>query len=335
MVLRNNLLRCACAIFSLLSSTAPAAAIEHNQGSVKALSKAYGFVLGQNYTLQRIRVAYPHAALQVEQARLAFNAAFPDIQDKLERELVSAITEQKFRELKREINKKITDTVAVQQITPQTAEGFLETVKARSKGNDIEEDVLRYLLAVRYASNPVGEYVDGFRQRYRTDGTGKSQGIKVALQVPRSWLAKDGERPHIVKKWLSEGGTGKYVLHLDFRGAEGYEPSRQEIERSVKNGELRDFVPEGGVFHNGGSFSVEGRPGYWIDMSINLERIGYRMYERAYMYQFFFRGKAIGIMCTSIDTEENSKIADAAAALNKPLCLQVINSIVLEQKYGD
>src|SRR6266705_3374482 len=97
----------------------------------------------------------------------------PDVKKKLEAELTAALTEPKFKELRAGMDNKIRPFQTKQQLTPQLAQQFLEQVTARAKGDEMEPDVLRYLLAVRYAANPVAEFGDGFRQRFRTDGTGK------------------------------------------------------------------------------------------------------------------------------------------------------------------
>ncbi len=309
------------------------AALTHTQPSVKAISKVYGFLLGQNFSLTRIERTYPEMAMQVEMARLTFNAAFPDIQKKLEAELVSAINDGNFKKIKTELEQKLRDVLSKQQITPHLARQFLEQVKARAKGDEMELDVLRYLLAVQYSANPVGEFSAQFRQRFRTDGSGKAQGIRLGLQLPRSWLANEGERPHIVQKWTSEGGTGDSIVMLDIRDAEGYNPTRNDIERFVKSGEVHDIVPEGGVFHEAGTFSMEKRTGFWVDMSVRLERAGIRMYQRSRIHQLFINGKAVGLMCMSFSRQDEPQKADAAAKLNKPICQQVLNSLVLDQAY--
>lgn len=322
------------ALLLYVCCASPAAAtLNYTHTSIKALSKAYGFALGQEFGLARVERTYPEAAMQVELARLTFNSAFPDIKKKLEAELTAAMTEAKFKELRGEMEKKIRPLLTKQQLTPQLAQQFLDQVKVRAKGEDMEADVLRYLLAVRYASNPVVEFADGFRQRFRTDGAGKSQGIRLALQLPRSWLGKDGERPHIVQTWTSEGGTGGTMIALDIRDAQGYNPDRREMERFVKSGEVREVVPDGGTFHDVGTFTMEQRSGYWVDMSVKLERAGLRMYGRGTMHQLFINGKAVGLLCTSYSKEDEPQKANAAAKLNKPICQQVLNSLVLEQAY--
>jgi truncated hemoglobin YjbI len=319
---------------ALFSHTQQAAAtLNHNQTSIKAISKAYGFILGQEFSLERVERTYPDAAMQVELARVTFNSAFPEIKKKLEAELTAALSAPKFKEMRAGMDSKIRPMLSKQQLTPQLAQQFLEQVKARAKGEEMEPDVLHYLLAVRYAKNPVAEFGDGFRQRFRTDGTGKSQGVRLVLQLPRSWVAKDGERPHIVQKWTSEGGTGSSMIMLDIRDAQGYAPDRKEMEHFVKSGEVREIVPEGGTMHDSGTFTMEKRTGYWIDMSLELERAGFRMYERGSIHQLFINGKAVGLMCMSYSKVDKPQQADAAAKLNKPICQQVLNSLVLEQAY--
>jgi hypothetical protein len=308
-------------------------ALEHTPNSVKAISKAYGFILGQEQSLSRIERTYPDAAMQVELVRLGFNSTFPDIKKKLEAELVKALTQPKFKELQKELQEKIRQFQSKQQITPQLAEQFLGQVKARAKGEDMEPDVLMYLLAARYQNNPVAEFGNGFRQRYRTDGSGKSRGIRLVLQLPRSWLAKEGERPHIVQKWVSEGGTGNNIIMLDIRDAEGSSPTKADMEQFVKSGEVRELAPEGGKVVDAGVLAMEKRFGYWAEMTVWQERAGLRMYQRTFLYQLFIDGKAVVLMCMSGAMEGKESKADADAKLNKPLCQQVLNSLVLEQAY--
>jgi hypothetical protein len=309
------------------------AALNHNPSAIKGISQAYGFMLGQEVSLARIERTYPDAAMQVEMARAAFNAAFPDIKRKLEAELTAALTEPKFTEMRTELNKKLNAFATKQQITPQLAQQFLEQVKARAKGDEMEPEVLRYLLTVRYATNPAGEFFDGFRQRYKTDGTGKSQGLRFHLQLPRSWLIKEGERPHVVQKWVSEGGTGLSNIILMVQDTAGETPGRAEMDQFVRSGEIRESVPDDSKYLDGGAFSQEKSAGYWIDMAMPQERAGMKMYSRGRMYVLFFRGKAISVMCMAASAEsEEVKVTAAAVKLN-PLCQQVMNSVVLDQAY--
>lgn len=307
-------------------------AINFNPTSVKGAAQAYGFILGQEYSLSRIAKEFPELSGGVELARAQFGSTFPDIKTKLETQFKKAMGEKLFQETATNLRTKLRETLGHQKITREIAANFLEQVKGRSKG-EIESPVIEYLLAVKYTANPVGEFADGFRQRYQTDGMGKSQGIKINLQLPRSWAGKDGERPHIVQKWVSENGTGLEMIHLDIRDGQGYNPTKKEMEEFVRSGEAKDSVPDGSKYVDSGNFTLEKQTGYWLQMAMPFERAGMKMYQDALMYQFFFRGKAIGIMCQAGGPENEKPKVNEAFKRIRPLCQQVLNSLVLTQAY--
>jgi len=332
MVVLTKAKRCFFMLVLLAIFPATSFAINYNPSSVKGIAQAYGFVLGQEYSLSRIESEFPELAMGVVLARSQFGGTFPDIQTKLETQLKNAMGEKFFQETDASLRTQLRETIGRQKITSDIAANFLQQVKARSKG-EIESPVLEYLLAVKYADNPVAEYLDGFRQRYQTDGAGKSQGIKLVLQLPQSWAAKEGERPHIVKKWQSENGTGLEMMHLDIRDGPGYNPTKKEMQDMVTSGEVRDFVPDGATYVDSGNFDLEGQTGYWLQMTMPVERAGVKMYQEALMYQLFFQGKAIGIMCQAGGpVNEKPKTIDAFKRI-RPLCQQVLNSLVLTQAY--
>ncbi len=307
--------------------------LNYNPVAIKALSKAYGFVLGQDYQLSRIEKAYPAAHVEVERARMAFSARFPNIKIKVERELSKALGETGLKQLRNETQRKMADLLSPQPMTSETAKQFLDQVQERAKSNEIEPDVLNYLLAVQYTDNNAGEFTDGFRQRYRTDGSGKSQGLRFHLQLPRSWQVKEGERPHVVQKWISEGGTGLANIMLLVQDTGGETPNRAEVDQFVRSGEIRTIVPDGGTYIDGGAFSMEKSAGYWLEMATPGERVGEKMYLQGYMYLLFFQGKAISLQCVTGGADnEKTKVSNSSAKL-KPLCQQVMNSVVLDQAY--
>jgi len=309
-----------------------ALALNFNSKSVSGLSQAYGYVSAQELTLARIEKQFPDLARKGALVRAQFQSAFPDSASKLRAHIAVAANGQ---EIGKQLDATIEKMFASQASLPMTradADTYLDEVVSRSKG-EIESPVYEYLLAVKYELRPVGEFLDGKRQRYQTDGTGKSQGIKLNLQLPRSWAALDGERPHIVKKWESENGTGLEMIALDIRDAEGYAPTRQETEEFVRSGEAKSAIPESAAFVSAGTFQVERQPGYWVQMTLKQERVGVGIYQEAIQYQLYFRGKAIGISCSALGSPDETKRVSDAFVRVRPLCQQVVNSLVLLQNY--
>lgn len=317
-------------IFVLFCSSA--FALNINATFVKGLGQAYGFVLGQEYSLSLIAKKYPDLATKVELARGQFSLTFPDIKTKLEMQLKKAMGEKQFLKMDNVMLNEIRNKLGQQNLTREMSIEFLEKVNDRSKGK-IETPVLHYILAVNYASNPIKEFLDGFTQRFRSDGSGKSQGIKLSLQIPKSWAVKEGERPHIVQKWQSENGTGLELIMLDIRDAQGYNPSKTEIESIVRSGEVKETIPEGATYIDSGVFLLEMRTGYWVHMQIIQERVGIKVYQEFLMYQLFFRGKAIGLMLSAGSPVKEKLNAIEAFNRTRPVFQQVLNSLVLEQAY--
>jgi hypothetical protein len=303
-----------------------------NTTAVKGTAQAYGFVLGQEYSLARVAREFPDMAVSVELARAQFGSSFPNIKQKLESQLKEKFGEKGFEELASTMQTKLQGTLSKQKITREIAAQFFDQVKGRSKG-EIDSPVLEYMLYVNYMANPAGEFSDGFRQRFQTDGTGKAQSIKLKLQLPRSWTAKEGERPHIVQKWTSLNGAGLEMIHLDIRDGEGYAPTKKEMEYFVKSGEVKEVIAEGATYVASGNFSLEKQNGYWVQMIAPIERAGIKFYQEAVLYQFFFRGKAIGISCTAGGPDEEKEKTSEAFKRIRPLCQQVVNSLVLLQAY--
>ncbi len=161
-----------------------------NQEAANGLARAYGFIRGQEYSLLRIEMKYPNLIGQVELTRAHFNSSFPDIESKTE-ELLKKALGNDYQKYTLMIRTKLKETLGRQQLTKESALEFIHQVKARSKG-EIESPILEFLLAVNYASSPVSEFKAGFLKHYRTDGLGKSQGIKLKMKLPRSWADKEG-----------------------------------------------------------------------------------------------------------------------------------------------
>ena len=308
-------------------------ALNVNPTSVKGMAQAYGFVLGQEYSLSRIAKEFPELIWGVELARAQFGSTFPNIKTKLETQLKQAMGEKLFQEIAANLRTKLRETLGRQQITSDFAANFLEQVKARSKG-EIESPVLEYLLAVEYSTNPVGEFLDGFRQRYHTEGAGKSQGIKLSMELPLSWAAKEDERPHIVQKWTSENGTGMEMITVEIHDAQGYSPTKKEMEEFVRSGEVKDAAPQGSTYIAAGNFNVEMQTGYWMQLATSADRAGWKIYQDYLTYQFFLRGKAISVACSASGPESEKLKVNEAFKRVRPMCQQVLNSVVLAQIYG-
>lgn len=309
------------------------AALNLNQNAANGMARAYGFLLGQEYSLRQIEAKYPHLSAPATIARLEFQSAFPDAKQRLESQLLAALGKDAFAKLQRQLEGSVASAIQQKTVSEDQGRDFIAQVRGRAKGESIEPKELRYLLAVCYEETPTQEFTKGFRQSFRSDGSGKALGVAITLKVPTSWLPEEGERPHIVQKWTNEGGTGLSSILLSVTDTDGADLSPSEIRRFVRSGEAKTELSELGTVHAVELFSLENIQGYRVDLSMKQERVGVTIYQRAEMYQVPFRGKIISIMCMSGAEQSKRSQADAAAKRLAPLCRQVVNSLVLPQSY--
>ncbi|PCM45938.1 hypothetical protein [Marinobacter sp. ANT_B65] len=311
---------------------ASAHSIELNRGNQGGISEAYGFVFGQQMSLERISVLYPDLAREALLAQLSFERAFGDIPAKVELMLKEALGIVEYQNFRSAFEKTLTEQIHNEPLTREMAKNFLEEVRSRGEGN-IHSPVLEFLLAIKFSEFPADEFAKGFRQKYRTDGSGKSRGVVLEMQVPRSWQTAEGYRPHIVQKWKSEAGTGMELIMLQVRETEGVYVSSSDVVEMMQSGEIESMVPSGGVLEDYGMVSVENLPGYFMDFGHLQERAGMVIYQKIRQYSFFYRDRMIAVHCSAGSLESEHESVELRFEKVKPLCVQVFNSVVLPDKY--
>lgn len=307
-------------------------ALNLNSKSIKGLSKSYGFLLGQEFTLSKVEQTFLELKLYCELAKSNFNATFPQAKQKIEAQLIKVMGKQKFYTFKKDFTNQLHHILSQQNINKQNAIQFLELMNRRAKG-DIEQPMLGYLLAVQYEFSPAQEFADGFKKRFLSAGHSKSYGVKLGLQLPVSWAEKEGNRPHIVKKWISENGTGLESIALGIRNMGFRFDNRYEIEELVKSGEAKEWAPKGSTCLNFGNFRLENQTGLWLEITMTEERVGINVYQHALMSHIFFRDKIISIFCSAGGPPNRKKSIERTFQKLVPLCRQVLNSMVLYQVY--
>ncbi|WP_417539427.1 hypothetical protein [Marinobacter sp.] len=319
-------------LIGLMICVSPIKAIEPSPRNASGLGEAYGFVLVQNLTLQRIADDYPDLAREALLAKLEFQRTFGDIHANLEPKLVEFLGEEVFKAFRAKLENQLMDMAQGEEIRRILAENFLEEVRNRARG-DIYSPTLEYLLAVRFSENPVSEYSSGFRQTFQTDGSGKSRGLVLRIQLPKSWQEKEADRPHIVRKWQSEAGTGMELVILHVRETDGVHISRSDVAEMLQPGEVDALVPADGVLYDYGMVTIEGLPGYFIDFGQLAERAGTVMFQQMRQYVFFYKDRAVSVQCSVGALESDHELVEGRFARVKPLCAQIFNSVVLPELY--
>ena len=314
-------------LFCLLSAH-DATALSVTKKSIIGIAQAYGFLVSQDAYLDAVAEKFPDMQKAAKIAALEFEVTFPEVKKKIESELENMGGSEGLRAMAVDSKRQIRDAVFSENFSRNDAQAFIEEVKGRANGK-IYSPVLEYMLVVQYAKNPVGEFVDGFKQTYNTKDHAKAHGARLRMNLPRSWAAFDGDRPHIVQKWVSENGDGLNVITLVIKNADGFNPEKHEIESLVESGRIKDALEEGARYISAGTFTIEGIPGFWVMQDVRTERAGMTYMQRMLEYQFFPYGNFVQLTCHAGGVD-NARGIQAEFEKIAPLCRAVLNSFVLE-----
>lgn len=96
------------------------------------------------------------------------------------------------------------------------------------------------------------------RCEFKTDGSGKSAGLKIKLSYPCSWTQADGDRPHVVKKFSYNIGGGKSVIQSLTINKMPAEPSKKEIDEMFTQEGLKEIASGTGTFVTGRKLKIDG-----------------------------------------------------------------------------
>lgn len=317
-----------------LSGSLPGAATEAyelniNRGYVNFVAEAHGYCVGQDALAEQISNDFPDLEWPTKRALTLFEAGTGNACGKSEELLRKAMGEH-FDEMQAGAVDRIRSLIEEQPMSQALAAEFVAEIERRARW-EIEAPFIEALLSVRYQDRPAAEMWDGHVQRFSTLGHPKSLGVNATLQAPLSWKGDEGERPQIVRKWRSQGGFGKSMIHLDIRDSEdlGRAVTYADVEALAATDDPFDMVESGGMFHSARALRHETLPAITVQYDMLKERTGITLLMRMTMHQVFLANRVVGIMCQTMGLPEEAEVIAAEFDAMSPVCREVLNSLVL------
>jgi len=303
----------------------------------KQLSQAYGFVLGQQTSLELVEKKFPTLAKDAKEAWFAFNStalgeSFKGVEDELSREL-----DAKWPEYKEQMATQMNDLVGKQDLTLQQATEFLAHVRRRAKG-DMPETIRSALLSAhpRYSKNPALELSDGWKQTFRTKDHPKAKGVDFSISFPDSWNKREGDRPNIIQVFRSGSGHGPIMCNLMVKTIPfpaGYTPTKQELKEFFQPGELEGSVPAGGKFVTAQELVLEGAPAGMLVCDITQQRLDLTITMRMTQFMTILKNAMILIQFGVSKLPDTQETLDQLQQQFLPTFKSVANTFVLNDRY--
>ena len=285
------------------------AEIKLSNALAKDIGQAYGFYLGQNYSLSEISKKYPSTSGLALLAEKEFSATFKSSIEGMDA-LMAKYAKSEWNKIEKQLTTQIASFINIDQISETQARQFVELVRERAKGK-IESPVIETLLLFKsgYEKNPEREFLDGYKYKYSTNGIGKAKGVAFSIEAPKTWVAKEGNRPNIVQKFVSENGRGLELLLILIKEVPlqpGETITEKDVLEILNPKDIQDFMPDGGVYLNSGKLTLENLPGFWVHFKMNMSRVRNTFGMEIIMYTIFYKNKMIqiqGQVMTSINGE--------------------------------
>jgi len=130
------------------------------------------------------------------------------------------------------------------------------------------------------------------RCEFKTDGSGKSLGLKVKLSVPCVWKQADGERPHVVKKFSYSSGTNTVISTLTINKMVP-PPSKAEVDEMFTPAGLKELGEGLGTFISGRKVKIDGLDCGEVAFKITREHPVGTLYLYSFQYYFIYKDKMI------------------------------------------
>ncbi len=293
------------------------------------MAHTYGVWMGQNLTFTKVEEAFPELRPNAQVARMKFHAVFGKSMAAIESKLSEVSKEQwgsfKARMAKEGARLLSSDTYE----NRDKAINFIVGIEKRTKGELIDRRALQTLLIwnPEFRRNPADELAAGFKSKYESDGVGKADTVKFKLEYPSSWSAADGERPHIVKKFVSEAGRGPetaLVFVKRFTQRDG--ATADEMVSQLGSPRAKETVPPGGLLYSAKRISFDGLPGSLTEYRYKGDRMGIEFVSHVFSYSTAWRGRLIQLQVYCPD--DNASVERIA-----PLVRLMANSFVIMSQY--
>lgn len=311
--------------------TAEAYDLTINQRYVELLSKVYGYCLGQALTAERIQDEFPELDWPMKRATSLFhNGTRQACQETVE--VLQAALGEKFVTLRATTGEQLNDLLISQPISRDQASQFVAEVERRAVW-EIPSPFLEELLSVTYRDEPVAELLAGHAQSFSTLDHPKSLGIDATIELPLSWGAAEGKRPHIIQKWVSQVGFGMSSVMLVADEINGISITAPMLEQMVGIEDPLDFEGDGGFFRGASTFTHETLPAITYNYDMRVQRAEFTASTRLKMHQIFLQDRVVNLMCQTAGPSEQQAAINAEFEAMEPLCQLALNSLVLNDVY--
>lgn len=292
-----------------------------NEAAIKQVGQAFGYIAAQDARSVVTAAQYPALAPRLKDLDLIFRQQFSNPKARSEAVLRSVFQDEFDSFIQSRLAGQLSE-IAATQYSEAEAYDFLNTVEQRTEGRFVYPDILKTLLWLKYADHPAEEITDGWATSYTSKGDPKAAGLDIRLTIPFSWKERSDDRPHIVRIWGNQNGTGLQAIMLQIRNIPELAQATEDDIKAVFSEGVSDFLPEHAKLVGQMATEIDGEPALRMDYTIKTQRAGLELdlYFRNFM--LFAKGRYISLACSGMNNHSDIE------AINN-MCFQQANALVI------
>jgi hypothetical protein len=306
-------------------------AFSANQNSLNGLGTVYGYLAGQEITLQNIESSHPELKQDVVLARLQFDASYGNAREKTKNKIIELFKGDGTK-LIAMLEEKIAEQLPKKIIPKNEAIAFIKTVQNRANGIIENQPTRDFLLAITYFENPGLEIAEKKTQKFNTKNEPKAKGLDLNVTLPLSWKEQEGTTPNTVRSWKSEGGSGASLISLLVRDT-GDTRTKAQVQRAIERKELTNMVHPSADVNKVIYSEVGNQPGWYAEAELTQKRLEFEIFQTYKNLQVLYGGKTIEIGCSSGNIAAKKDEALKEAKRVESLCKAVMLSLVINNLY--
>src|SRR4051812_38034657 len=181
-------------------------------------------------------------------------------------------------------------------------------------------------LALIGALNTSASAAELLTQRFTTAGHPKADGLTITLRYPETWEAEEGERPHVVQKFVARGGGVENCNILIRRLPAAL--ARAQIKQFVASSDVDTMIGPGLKLQKKVLTTVDGLPAAALLGSGNYSSGGMTASVVTVVYVTVYKNHLISLTCGYL------RAGPAEHAQQTSTFALIANSIVVQDQWA-
>lgn len=176
------------------------------------------------------------------------------------------------------------------------------------------------------------EFNSGEVLKYSSFNEPKAENLKIHIKYPKSWECLEGERPHVIRKFIQSEGYSTCILLIT---KQNKEPNTKEVDNILAIDGLKSLIPSTASYiASNSNLRMEGLRAASIEYTNSGRRLDRDFYSYNLLYLFVYKKFIIQVQFMVLNKiEETNSSVEQRYKTIRPLFNQMFNSIVLDNIY--